>query len=79
METELMEIRKKLERMKAKKAGLEGERKSLMARLKKEYNITSLDGAEKKLEELKKSVKSKEKRKELLMEKIDSRLSEMED
>jgi hypothetical protein len=55
-EEKLKKFRRQIEESKAEVLRLEGEEKSLLDRLKKEHNITSLQQAEEKLAEYKESI-----------------------
>jgi len=77
-ENRLVSLRKRLDRVKATLSSLEGERKALLARLEREYGAHSTEQVEKKIEELEASIKKKEKRKEVLLAKVEKGLSEVE-
>ena len=79
MDTELVELRERIENVKAEKVSLEGEKKAVLARLKKDYGVTSISQAEKKLNDLEKDIRLNEKRRTMLLQKIDSALREMEE
>ena len=79
MDTELVELRERIENVKAEKVSLEGEKKAVLARLKKDYGVTSISQAEKKLNDLEKDIRLNEKRRTILLQKIDSALREMEE
>jgi len=77
-ENKLVGLRKRLEEAKSKLASLEGERKALLARLKKEYGVEGVVQAEEKMKELESSIKVKEKRRVVLLSKIEKGLDDME-
>ena len=54
IEQELLDIKKKIDSAKTEKAQIEGALAQLMERLKSEFKLTSIEKAEKALEELKK-------------------------
>ena len=54
IEQELLDIKKKIDSAKTEKAQIEGALAQLMERLKSEFQLTSIEKAEKALEKLKK-------------------------
>ena len=76
---DVVKLYERLNKLKTKKAELEGQYKAVLKRLKDDYGLKSEKDLAKRIEELKKEIEDKNVRKLKLIERADRLLRNMED